>query len=164
MSDTPVPHDGLLVDLKRQAQAEVDRCQQALDAAKRAHALAVERLSHVNALLDLEDQARNGAGRAPASVDVVQADRGATLDSRAVDAAFALIQTRGTPLHYREIYSEIERQGIVIRGASPPNTLLTRMLRDGRFRPAGPRGYYEVDPNGSHRHFRASRQRTPGGE
>ncbi len=164
VSDTRVPQESeLLETLRERAQADVDRCQQELEAAKRAHTLALERLSHIQALLELNHRVADGLLDPPAhSTPSAQGERVAAPDSRAVDAAFALLQNRGSGLHYREIYSEIERQGILIRGASPANTLLTRMLRDGRFRPAGPRGFYEIDPKGGHRHFRPTRQRARG--
>jgi HB1, ASXL, restriction endonuclease HTH domain len=164
VSNTGVPQGAsVLEDLRARAQADVDRCQQALESAKNAHARSVERLSHIKALLDLEQEVLDGPSLAtPNREPTAQRDRIGVPDSKAVDAAFSVIESRGTPMHYRDIYSEIERQGILIRGASPANTLLTRMLRDGRFRPAGARGFYEIDPNGGHRHFRRARGTTPG--
>lgn len=163
LSNTTVPHErSLLEELRARAREEVERCLRALDAAKRAHTLAVERLSHLQALLELEKQTPDGPLDAQReSPPSAQREHAAAPDSRAVDAAFDLLKGRGAALHYREIYSEIERQGILIRGASPANTLLTRMLRDGRFRPATPRGFYELAPEG-HRHFRATRHRARG--
>src|SRR5437870_3199503 len=95
VSNTGVPPDAsILDDLKARAQVEVDRCQQDLESAKTAHARAVERLSHIKALLDLEREALDGPTLSPTQEPSAPRDRIGAPDSKAVDAAFSLIQSR----------------------------------------------------------------------
>jgi hypothetical protein len=147
----------VLEQLRSRAQDELSQCQLELDVAKQRHAQAIERLAHVQALLDFEDRHLDIQG--PHLVPALALASPQTSDTRAVDQAAAFLEERGTPVHYRDIYAELERRGVLIKGASPANTLLTRMLRDGRFKPAGPRGAYVLDPNAEHRHFRSERRR-----
>jgi hypothetical protein len=123
-----------------------------LDRARVAHERAAERVQHVQALIDLE----RPASETRASIS--KSNSGT--DSSATDAAVQILKQRA-PLHYRELYAEVERLGVMIKSASPANTFLTRMLRDGRFRPTGQRGYYELAPEG-HEHFRPIPQRKKG--
>jgi hypothetical protein len=154
------PEDrNVLEQLRSRAQEELAQCQLELDEAKQRQTEAIERLAHLQALLDFEDRHLNGSVTQQVPTTVPTAPP--TADTRAVDQAAAFLEERGSPVHYREIYAELERRGILIKGASPANTLLTRMLRDGRFKPAGPRGAYILDENADHKHFRAERRRKP---
>jgi hypothetical protein len=150
--------------LREKTLREVDVCLVELDAAKQRYALAIERLSHLQALLDLEltrlaivpDGVSMAVDRGPAPPQRLAA--APTIDRQAVDVAAQILGERTAPMHYRDLYTEIERRGVLIKGASPANTLLTRMLRDGRFKPAGPRGSYVLDSNSEHRHFKPARR------
>lgn len=157
---------GVLENLRAQAQTEVIEAERTLGLAQEAHRTAVERLSHVQALLRLSgaNQSNEGELRPPppsaspttaASPEVNGGSpRASAGDTRAVDAAEEVLRAAGKPLHYREIYAAIEREGVLIRSSNPANTLLTRMLRDGRFGPSGQRGFYELVSDGTHQHYR----------
>ncbi len=158
MRDTGVtPQDrALLEELYIRAKESVESCRQEAEAARQRHAQAVERLAHLQALLDLDrpPERANQQGVKPAT------DANGGLDRQAVDIAAQVLAERNTAMHYRDIYEEIQRRGILIRGANPANTLLTRMLRDGRFKPAAQRGSYVLDTHAEHKHFRSDGRRS----
>lgn len=144
-----------LEELRQRAKSDVDACWADVESAKQRHTQAIERLAHVQALLDLErttDPAHGSGIHARADSTSAGSDR------QAVDMAALILAERNAAVHYREIYGELERRGVLIKGASPANTLLTRMLRDGRFKPAGPRGTYVLDTDAEHKHFRPQRR------
>ena len=58
------------------------------------------------------------------------------------EAAFAILQKKHQPLHYREITEMLQDKGIHIPGKNPAATLLSRMSRDKRFRRGNKRGVY----------------------
>jgi len=172
---TTAPRSSLLQELREKAQAEVLGAEEQLRNAKEAHARAVEKLSHVQALLALESgesemvthreestskKAAAGSSRVPRpSGPSEQTAVTGSGDKAAVDAAAGVLEQAGRPMHYREIHSVVERNGVLIRSTNPPNALLTRMLRDGRFKPSSQRGFYELAPAGDHHHYRATKTR-----
>jgi hypothetical protein len=153
MRDTFVtPSDkAVLEELLGRAKRDVDVALKEVDSARQRYSQSVERLGHLQALLELERSDSERAEEARAGLD----GNATSVDRQAVDVAAALLAERGDPVHYREIYSELEKRGVQIKGASPANTLLTRMLRDGRFKPSGPRGCYVLDTAEEHHHFRS---------
>ncbi|HEY8807015.1 MAG TPA: HTH domain-containing protein [Candidatus Limnocylindria bacterium] len=159
----------LLESMREEAQQAVLRLERELHEAKGNHSRAVERLAHLQALLALDESGEHVARgetdmkSRPASSSPARIARGQQVDSRAVNAAVDVLKTAGAPMHYREIYAAIEREGVLIRSSNPANTLLTRMLRDGRFKPASGRGFYELTLTGDHQHHRALSQRRETG-
>lgn len=59
--------------------------------------------------------------------------------------AYRILDARGTPMHYREVYAQIVAPGRVVAGDEPEATLLSAMSRDDRIVSHRPRsGLYEV--------------------
>jgi hypothetical protein len=62
------------------------------------------------------------------------------------DMAYDVLSRKGAPLHYKEILTQIGKQGVVIGGRNPGTTLIAYLGRDKRFskaREAG-RGYWQL--------------------
>jgi hypothetical protein len=156
MRDTTVTQQdrAWLEQLCARAKEEVERCRVEVEGAKNRHARAIERLAHLQALLALDQ--RTDGPHEPASNG--SANGAANTDRLAVDIAAQVLAERNEAMHYREIFEEVQHRGVLIKGANPANTLLTRMLRDGRFKPAGGRGCYVLDANAQHKHFRSERR------
>lgn len=169
-TDTQSSNREVLVRMRDEAQREVLQAERDLNVAQEAHKRSIEKLAHVQALLRLATAPVPSMGEPPMSRRSSSAPGVSELDGghgvppashgQAVDAAAAVLEDAGKALHYREIYTAVERQGVLIRSSNPPNTLLTRMLRDGRFRPAGQRGYYELARGDAHHHYRPARERA----
>ena len=56
----------------------------------------------------------------------------------------AEVLTEHGPLHYRELWAQVERRGGVITSSNPAAVLLTRISRDERFAKAKKRGVYKL--------------------
>ena len=61
------------------------------------------------------------------------------------DQVVEYLKMRGEATHYRKIYDDLKRQGIVAGGKDPALTLLSRYYNDGRLIRVG-RGTYIVKP------------------
>lgn len=61
---------------------------------------------------------------------------------RFTDAAVALLDERGSPIHYQEVARILGEQGVYIPGKDPGANLIAHMLRDARFGRAPGRGMY----------------------
>jgi hypothetical protein len=62
------------------------------------------------------------------------------------DVAYDVLSGKGVPTHYKEILTEISKQGVIIGGRNPGTTLIAYLGRDKRFvkaREAG-RGYWRL--------------------
>ena len=59
------------------------------------------------------------------------------------DLVVALLEQRGEPAHYRDIYTELADRGLVVGGKDPANTLLARFFNDPRLKRVG-RGTYAL--------------------
>jgi len=69
-----------------------------------------------------------------------------SVERRPPDVAYDVLSRRGVPMHYKEILTEINKQGVVIGGHNPGTTLIAYLGRDKRFskaREAG-RGYWRL--------------------
>ena len=62
------------------------------------------------------------------------------------DTAYDVLYRTGSPLHYKTIFAEMAKEGTVIGGHTPENTLLVYLGRDKRFSKASERGrgYYKL--------------------
>lgn len=146
----------VLTELLREAEMELASVRGQRADLERAERLASERVSHLRALVELE----NGASEPDDSPndtaqqelpDVVLRQRrklgavGATTssDQRPEDIAAVVIEEKG-PLHYRDLWDEVAQRGGVIVSGNPAAVLLTRISRDERFAKDKGRGVYKL--------------------
>jgi len=61
---------------------------------------------------------------------------------RFIDAAFDVLKTGGTPLHYRILSERLSDGGVYVPGKDPAANLLAHMSRDQRFGRGPGRGVY----------------------
>jgi hypothetical protein len=69
---------------------------------------------------------------------------------RPPDTAYDVLSRKGVPMHYKEILTEMNKQGVVIGGHNPGTTLIAYLGRDKRFAKAREvgRGYWRLQERG----------------
>jgi hypothetical protein len=93
-------------------------------------------LMHVHQILELRDGARPVT---PKRVSTVRAkERGIE------DAVYGLLASERRGLHYSEILSGLSNAGIPVPGRNPGASLVSRLIRDGRFSRPEKRGVYAL--------------------
>jgi len=97
-----------------------------------------EALFHIEALLRIGGQETTAESTSSDEQSVALEVRNLSV----TEAAFAILQKKHQPLHYREITKMLQDKGIHIPGKNPAATLLSRMSRDKRFRRGNKRGVY----------------------
>lgn len=97
-----------------------------------------EALFHIEALLRIGGQETTAESTSSDEQSVALEARNLSV----TEAAFAILQKKHHPLHYREITKMLQDKGIHIPGKNPAATLLSRMSRDKRFRRGNKRGVY----------------------
>jgi len=62
------------------------------------------------------------------------------------DVAFDVLSRKGSPMHYRKILEEVNKEGVVIGGRDPGTTMIAYLGRDKRFLKAREegRGYWKL--------------------
>jgi hypothetical protein len=50
------------------------------------------------------------------------------------DMALGILEEHGKPMHYKDIAAEIKKRGNILIGKDPAATLLTKLIRDDRFK------------------------------
>ncbi len=99
-----------------------------------------EALLHVDALLRLESVAddetdsHSGVGRPAATAP----------GGKLTDTAFEILQELRTPFHYKELAAKVLEKNGYIPGKDPSATLLSRIVRDPRFKRTQKRGVYAL--------------------
>lgn len=100
-----------------------------------------EALSHLDALLSFEVYPSDT--RATSKIDIGEAVTTVKRDP-ILDAAFYLLKANNHPMHYKDIADRLKMKNIYIPGRYPPATLLSRMIRDRRFKRTRKRGIYAL--------------------
>jgi hypothetical protein len=69
-----------------------------------------------------------------------------SVERRPPDVACDVLSSKGVAMHYKEILTEINKQGVVIGGHNPGTTLIAYLGRDKRFSKAREvgRGYWRL--------------------
>jgi len=86
-------------------------------------------------LSDLKDEIRRKR-RELGAVEVLRGTESATRPTRRVasqriqDAAFEVLSAKGTALHFRDLYRELEGAGMTLGGKDPATGLITYLTRD----------------------------------
>lgn len=120
-----------------QLQAEFSKKLDKLQAQRKP---SEEALHHVDALLRLEGHILNSNQKKtnePNASSVVGT-------AHITDAAYNLLEEIHKPMHYKEIVTKLQEGGIYIPGKNPAATLLSRMIRDDRFKRIKKRGTYAL--------------------
>src|SRR5207253_684757 len=107
----------LLQALWTEAKAEVERTRDAYEVARQAYEMAVKRLSHTQALVELEGRGHADDRPRGARPDGDISETGVAAQLDPIEAAVSLLKRTQGALHYRDIYAEIEREGILIKSA-----------------------------------------------
>jgi hypothetical protein len=132
-----------LVARHRQTRTDIDREQ------SKAQDLLASAAKKKRALEAIEELIQLEGGEVPQeSQPVVPFPGSARMGTPISDAAYAVLEERGEPMHYHPLTRVVQLRGIEIGGQNPANTLLAHLSRDDRFyRPS--RGTYalrEWDP------------------
>jgi hypothetical protein len=98
-----------------------------------------EALNHINALLRFKGQVQDSNQNLihddqveyPAAVSIT-------------DAAYDFLVEKGTPTHFKDITNHLLQKDICITGKDPAATLLSRIVRDKRFKRTKRRGTYAL--------------------
>jgi len=90
-----------------------------------------EVLTHIEALLNADAHNVNN-----------RVDTGMVGLVSVTDAAFDVLQRTHSFTHYKEIAKKLQEENVTIPGKNPAATLLSRIIRDGRFKRGTKRGEY----------------------
>jgi hypothetical protein len=146
----------VLLELLREAEAELARIRVQRGELDRAERLASERVAHLRALVELETGPASSPtaiaeGRELTYAELVPTERrrsgprgtGSPSEMRAEDIAAEVLSERG-PLHYRDLWDAVAQRGGNIVSGNPAAVLLTRISRDDRFAKDQSRGVYRL--------------------
>lgn len=147
----------VLLELLRDAEAELARIRAQRGELDRAERLASEKVAHLRALVELEagpasSQTKTAEDGELSFSDLVPKERralrprtsaGSPSEMRPEDIAAEVLSERG-PLHYRDLWEEVTRRGGNIVSGNPAAVLLTRISRDDRFAKDQARGVYRL--------------------
>lgn len=101
------------------------------------------RLSHIHGLLGDEEGLEDGG-----KGDAASPTKFRTHDEDPVEIAYAVLgEAEGKTLHYRNLAALVRERGGELPGTDPASTLVSRLVRDGRFVRPHRRGWYALHAN-----------------
>src|SRR5436190_823976 len=125
----------LLDNLLREAELERANLRAERERIEGVERLAVQRVTHLRALLDLD---RRASSDAETPVDGMPVESNG---ARRLEDIAAEVLSEAGPLHYRDLYNRCAERGESVSSKKPEAVLLTRISRDPRFQRTGRRGW-----------------------
>lgn len=116
-----------LLSRHRELSAESDRD------AKEAQDLMAGVAKKKRTIEALEELIRIEGGQVPQEAGPVVAFPKPRLGTPITEAAYAILDERGQPIHYQALAREVQTHGVAIGGQNPANTMLAHLSRDERF-------------------------------
>ncbi|MYH68384.1 MAG: hypothetical protein F4152_07540 [Dehalococcoidia bacterium] len=121
-------------------EEELRRLDEELASLQRKRNEVAQTVTHLQGLqakfdLDPEAEVARPSGRGAPS--------GTSDGATSADRVVAYLEETGEPAHYRHIYAELAKRGLVVGGKDPANTLLARFFNDPRLKRVG-RGTYAL--------------------
>ncbi len=94
-----------------------------------------EELLHIDQILELRDGSRPQGQVSPPPISKVR---------NIEDAVYNMLASEGHGIHYRTILERLNGSGVVVPGKNPGATLVSQLIRDGRFSRPKQRGVYAL--------------------